>query len=225
MANPLLTKFTPEIDAALTPSLPIFSRMLTNLDDVPSEEAPVMNYVRSRPTSRRLSAAHQSGLVPHAGDISFLDRARVTNWFELHVPNAKADRRIWLGKAPLAHAFTVLIASRQRDAFMADAEFPRAGTAAEQEQYILSQAWDSQMRRVADDTTIADVDLECLNSLERRMFEVSKAAGHAGYWQWGLDVGDHQEGWDPYGNLPAEWHHNDAPLDDDAHAAEQEVCY
>jgi hypothetical protein len=108
---------------------------------------------------------------------------------------------------------------------MADAEFPRAGTTAEQEQYILSQAWDSQMRRVADDTTIADVDLECLNSLERRMFEVSKAAGRAGYWQWGLDVGDHQEGWDLYGNLPAEWHHNDAPLDDDAHAAEQEVCY
>src|SRR3984893_8021691 len=130
MANPLSTKFTPEIDAALTPSLPIFSRMLTNLDDVPSEEAPVMNYVRGRPTSPRLSAAHQLGLVPHAGDISFLDHAQVTNWFELHVPNAKADRRIWLGKALLAHAFTVLIASRQCYVFIADAEFPRAGTAA-----------------------------------------------------------------------------------------------
>ena len=91
MANPLLTKFTPKIDAALTPSLPIFSRMLTNLDDVPSEGALVMNYVCSRPTSQQLSAAHQSGLVPHAGHISFLDRTQVTNWFKLHMSNAKAD--------------------------------------------------------------------------------------------------------------------------------------
>ena len=223
MANPLSTKFTPEIDAALTPSLLIFTRMLEDLDGITGKEAPVMTYMRSPATSRQLNATHQSGLVPYAGDISFLDRARVTNWFELRVPGAKADRRIWLGKAPLAHAFTVLIASRERNNIMADAKFPREGTADEQDHYILAKSWESQVRNVTNDMMIADVDLESLNLLEARMFEVSKAADRAGYWQWGLDAGDHQECWDPYGNLPAEWHHDDAPLDGEAHSNDLEV--
>jgi hypothetical protein len=182
-----------------------------------------MKYLHSPAMARRLSAIHQSGLVPYAGDISVLDRARVSIWFELHVPNAKAKRHIWIGKAPLAHAFTVMIASRHYSDFTASPKFPREGTAEEQERYILAQAWDFQMHAMAIDTTGADVDLESLKSLEVRMFEVSKAAGPAGYWQWGLDAGDHQEAWDPYANLPGEWHYPDAEYDDDKFSAELEV--
>jgi hypothetical protein len=68
-----------------------------------------------------------------------------------------------------------------------------------------------------------DVELEILKLLEEQMFEVSKAAGRAGYWQWGRDAGDHQEDWDPYEHLPADWHHNDAEYDDDNYAADLEV--
>ena len=32
--------------------------------------------------------------IPYAEDIPFLDRAQITNWFELCVPSAKADQRI-----------------------------------------------------------------------------------------------------------------------------------
>jgi hypothetical protein len=42
------------------------------------------------------------------------------------------------------------------------------------------------------------------------MFEVSKQASCAGYYQWGLDVGDHQEKWFPYTNVPDSWDHGNS---------------
>ena len=47
------------------------------------------------------------------------------------------------------------------------------------------------------------------------MFEVSKEAGQAGYYQWGLDAGDHQDGWFPYANHTAEWNHRDGEYEED----------
>ncbi|KAF9522922.1 hypothetical protein CPB83DRAFT_863752 [Crepidotus variabilis] len=41
------------------------------------------------------------------------------------------------------------------------------------------------------------------------MFEQSARAGIAGNHQWGLDAGDHQDGWDPYGGLPDHFNHHD----------------
>ncbi|KAH7879468.1 uncharacterized protein C8R40DRAFT_991141, partial [Lentinula edodes] len=46
------------------------------------------------------------------------------------------------------------------------------------------------------------------------MFERSKAAGKAGYYQWGLDVGCHQDDWNPYEGLEEmdarDWSFDDA---------------
>ncbi|KAJ6613077.1 hypothetical protein B0H10DRAFT_1764831, partial [Mycena sp. CBHHK59/15] len=50
-----------------------------------------------------------------------------------------------------------------------------------------------------------DVDQECLEILEHRMFEISPRAGQAGKTQWGLDAGVHQGQCFPYQNLPSEW--------------------
>jgi hypothetical protein len=50
-----------------------------------------------------------------------------------------------------------------------------------------------------------DVDREALMQLERRMFENTQAAGPAGNHQWGIDVGPHQDRWDPYADTPQEW--------------------
>ena len=41
------------------------------------------------------------------------------------------------------------------------------------------------------------------------MFEQSAAAGEAGWYQWGLDAGDHQENWDPYSKVPGDWNIGD----------------
>ncbi|KAJ7870391.1 hypothetical protein B0H13DRAFT_1550931, partial [Mycena leptocephala] len=54
-----------------------------------------------------------------------------------------------------------------------------------------------------------DIDHECLNIFEERLFEKSFQAGRAGNHQWGLDVGPHQDHWNPYANIPEHWNHDD----------------
>ncbi|KAH9923074.1 uncharacterized protein B0H18DRAFT_849903, partial [Fomitopsis serialis] len=46
------------------------------------------------------------------------------------------------------------------------------------------------------------------------LFEVSARAGPASYEQWGLDAGDHQGKWYPYGNLPSDWTEEDFAVSD-----------
>jgi hypothetical protein len=52
---------------------------------------------------------------------------------------------------------------------------------------------------------MADVDLECLTTLEARMFEDSEEAGPASNQQWGLDAGQHHRRWGVYLNIPNKW--------------------
>ncbi|KAJ7868082.1 hypothetical protein B0H14DRAFT_3586729, partial [Mycena olivaceomarginata] len=54
-----------------------------------------------------------------------------------------------------------------------------------------------------------DVDRECLGYFEERLFEHSHETGQAGNRQWGLDAGPHQGGWNPYGDIPSHWNHDD----------------
>ncbi|KAJ7577596.1 hypothetical protein C8J56DRAFT_798500 [Mycena floridula] len=44
------------------------------------------------------------------------------------------------------------------------------------------------------------------------MFTDSADAWKAGYYQWGLNAGPHQDGWNPYVGLPSHWSHDDACL-------------
>ncbi|KAI0071385.1 hypothetical protein K474DRAFT_1582029, partial [Panus rudis PR-1116 ss-1] len=54
-----------------------------------------------------------------------------------------------------------------------------------------------------------DVDKECIFSLEHKIFQRSEEAGIASLCQWGLDAGPHQDGWNPYAEVPSHWHVND----------------
>ena len=47
-----------------------------------------------------------------------------------------------------------------------------------------------------------DVDRECLEQLEEEMFERTDQTGASGNFQWGLDAGHHQDGWDPSFGVP-----------------------
>jgi len=58
-------------------------------------------------------------------------------------------------------------------------------------------------------------DRETLEQLEEEMFERSSLAGIAGNYQWGLDAGDHQDGWLPYAGTPEHWNHDDRESEDD----------
>jgi hypothetical protein len=49
---------------------------------------------------------------------------------------------------------------------------------------------------------VADVDLECLTTLEARMFGNSEEAGPAGNQQWSLDAGQHHRWWSVSLDIP-----------------------
>ncbi|KAG1886689.1 hypothetical protein F4604DRAFT_1283752 [Suillus subluteus] len=102
---------------------------------------------------------------------------------------------------PLVHAFTLVVAHRKAGYFQKRVE-------AQNEEWnnneLLKMAWADLMISYPADSFVADVDLECLTTLEARMFEDSEA-GLAGNRQWGLDAGQHHRRWDVYLNIPTEW--------------------
>jgi hypothetical protein len=100
----------------------------------------------------------------------------------------------WLGFLPIAHAHTVFIAYRMNK----DPTFKT-----QDELDILRKAWEAQLTSVPTILKEADVDRECLASLEEEMFENTDRTGPSGNWQWGLDAGYHQGDWDPSFGVPA----------------------
>lgn len=175
---------------------------------------PVMQFLRSGlsdlSVTRRPMQFLKAGNIPYTGGLSLDEQAQVSNWLDTHLEAGHKLRDLWMGRAPQAHAYTLIIAARQKAQFLTEVECP--SDVADQEQYMLNRAWNvlqttshSVRSAAAEDV---DVDKECLASLEKQMFEVSNNAGVAGYWQWGLDSGDHQSLWDPYSNLPSYWRHD-----------------
>ncbi|TFK82623.1 hypothetical protein K466DRAFT_499985, partial [Polyporus arcularius HHB13444] len=43
------------------------------------------------------------------------------------------------------------------------------------------------------------------------LFEFSPESGDAGFYQWGLDAGHHQDGWEPFNLLDSRWFTADYP--------------
>ena len=112
---------------------------------------------------------------------------------------------MWLGLLPLAHTFTLFITSQ-----LLEKPPPKTDMTKLSRQEQLKMAWEIQEN--GDEELLwqeVDIERECLARLEEEMFERSQAAGIAGEYQWGLDVGDHQEAWNPYDGLPAHWNHAD----------------
>ena len=145
-----------------------------------------------------------TSIVPFTGSLSITERAQVSNWFEAHIAKDKKVRRHWLGLLPLAHAYTLYIATLIRQKSMAN----RVDIIDDEK--VLQLAWELQTTASPESLwREVDVDKECLDRLEEEMFERSARAGLAGDYQWGLDAGDHQDDWNPYEGTPAEWNHND----------------
>lgn len=204
LADPDACPFNKEIDNALSPFLDQLKALLLNPDNTDKFVVPAKRHLIEN--HKRLTE-----LVPYVGDISIMDRARVTNWFHRLVANSEdVQPHTWIGLLPLAHAFTLLLVSRLRIRITGYPDFPSNGSAQVQENFILDKCWEHQVQGDSNNAWMeVDVDKECLERLEERMFERSARAGPAGHFQWGLDAGVHQENWDPYGDLPDEWNHGD----------------
>ncbi|CAA7263522.1 unnamed protein product [Cyclocybe aegerita] len=158
LADPTSIPFSNEVECALRPAEGVLRDLLLDPQVVDSNQVPA-----KKPLTRTI--------VPEVGSLSLLDRAQVSNWFEINISKDPNLRQEWLAYLPIAHAHTVLIASRLRG-------------------YQVFQEL----------TEVALID---------RAWERSERAGVAGHYQWGLDSGDHQGGWDPYQGLPYHWNRGD----------------
>ena len=70
---------------------------------------------------------------------------------------------------------------------------------------MLQKAWVAQLTGVPSILGEVDVDKDCLERLEEEMFERTDRTGLSGNWQWGLDAGHHQDGWDPSFGVLNSW--------------------
>ena len=201
LANPMAHPYTAEVNAALEPHIGTLSKLLQCNTDAPmdrlglsSQDIPVLRYLQKTKGSR--FSAERAGIVPLVGDLDLTSRAQIHNWIYTKIPGASQIFHEWVGRCAVAHAITLLLVYRLR-----------SDQDGEDEQDLLERAWTVQVHAedIGDRVVAHDVDLECLRALEQRMFECSGNAQEAGFQQWGLDAGDHQNSWDPYKNVPGDW--------------------
>ncbi|KAJ6601491.1 hypothetical protein B0H10DRAFT_1824052 [Mycena sp. CBHHK59/15] len=214
--NFLDSPYTTELDDILRPHMHVLSDLLSDFESPGKhDDIPAAIFARkARSSPQRASEALRNGGIPFTGGLDLVDCARVSNWFYSVIPGAKSHVVLWLGRVPLAHAYTLVIAARNRKEIIRRLKDGRmkegkSGQARHIEADILEAAWEYQMTRPLSVLRAVDVDRECLGAFEERLFEDSAAAGRAGNRQWGLDAGEHQDDWNPYCDLPAHWNHGD----------------
>jgi len=169
---------------ALVPSIKILQALLTNPKKV--DNIPAKTWLESQ--GKNITTT----IVPFTGNMSVIERAQLGSWFEDHVAlKDKNLRRYWLSPLPFAHTCTLwLVALLHQN----KGELQKFDICDDNQ--VIQAAWRLQTTHSPKDHV--DVDKECLERLEEEMFERSALAGKAGNFQWGLDAGEHQEGWNPY---------------------------
>ncbi|KAJ7608528.1 hypothetical protein DFH06DRAFT_1309175 [Mycena polygramma] len=203
----LRAPYTEEIETALRPHIDILQQLHDDPDgQYPLIPASVFSSQQRFAKSSKGSEMMRHGDIPHTGDLRSTDCAGVANWVHHCVRGAKNSTSSWMGRVPLAHAYTLLIAHRHHTEILAEIDAKPKYASMDRQVAILELAWTRQKRPMH---RYPDVDHECLNIFEERLFEYSFATGRAGNHQWGLDIGPHQEGWNPYANIPAHWNHDD----------------
>lgn len=203
LSNPKAVQYNEEINSILEPHAEILRSLFVDPANVNEHDVPAKEYLIQ-------TRASLDSVIIDAGDLTFAERGRISNWFETHIALDQVNARpLWVSKLPLAHAYTLVLATRMRPQIVQETEYPHESSALEQERHILTRAWAHQSHVSVSLWAETDVDKECIERLEERMFERSKAAGTAGNWQWGMDAGTHQGGWNAYQGTPDQWNYND----------------
>ncbi|KAF8903683.1 hypothetical protein CPB84DRAFT_1746080 [Gymnopilus junonius] len=192
LADPSRVPYSADVDTALSPFKDTLKLLLEQrVDELGDKVIPAKNWLE-----RNVKSPLFSTLMPYVGSLSIIERAQISNWFDIHIgKRSKKARLAWLGYLPLAHAHTLYISQRLQ----------RSPETALSHTSLLHHAWDILYTGISERIIDVDVAKECLYILEEEMFEVSTRAGKAGFFQWGLDAGHHQDGWDVYANLPPQF--------------------
>ncbi|KAG2110441.1 hypothetical protein BD769DRAFT_79396 [Suillus cothurnatus] len=174
-----------ELDDILQPHIASLKRLLDSpeLNQSGAEAYPVIDYILQ--SKKKLDGVGAYS-IPFCGDISSHEYAKIARWSSENIPGA----------------FTLVVAHRKAGNF-------KKRVQARNEEWnnseLLKMAWADLMISYPADSFMGDVDLECLTTLEARMFEDSEEAGPAGNQQWGLDAGQHHRRWGVHLNIPNEW--------------------
>ncbi|EDR06399.1 uncharacterized protein LACBIDRAFT_328726 [Laccaria bicolor S238N-H82] len=198
LTDPSEIPYSEEINKILSPFKKLLKKLFTcyGPDDVKSE------IILARDWLENGKKPLQTSLVLYCGALSIVQRAQIANWFLCHISK---NAETWLGRLPLAHAFTLYSAEHIKNE-------PKFKVLTQPE--IINEAWRIQFTSIPSVLFDIDVEHEALENLETEMFEVSRAAGIDGrLYQWGLDTGHHQD-WDPYARME-DLNHQDCPGDDD----------
>lgn len=206
LSDPSSFPYTPEMHEALAPSIRVLQTILSSPENVEDIQIPVKTWLESQGKNVRTT------IVPFTGNLSVVERAQLSNWFEVHVAKDKGRRQFWLNLLPFAHTCTLWLVSLLQKNKGQLQKFDM-----NDEDRILQAAWQLQTTHTPEMVwkDRVDVDRETLEQLEEEMFERSSLAGIAGNYQWGLDAGDHQDGWLPYAGTPEHWNHDDRESEDD----------
>jgi hypothetical protein len=211
LSDPSTIPYTPDIHTALAPSIQVLQKILLNPEDQDAEGIPAKKWLEGQ--GKNVG----TGIVPFTGNLSVIERAKLGNWFEIHIATGDQSlRRHWLGLLPFAHTCTLWLVSLIHKH---KGDLQKFDTNDDKE--VLQAAWKEQTTISSEKIWMdgVDVDKESLERLEEEMFERSVLAGIAGNYQWGLDAGDHQGNWNPYGGSE-HLHIDDRESDEDEH----EVC-
>lgn len=224
------------MDCILSPHIDLLTALL---DWTPKHTAlkadpvPVLAFAREAMLHSRLPAERQ-GMVSYAGNLTIIERAQIINWFATHIPRAEARKPEWITGVPIAHAYTLILASRlyeeeleassDNEGLIDDNGHPFVFTPNSD---LLQRAWQLQVSKTNSRSYgIVDVDRECIAAFEERLFECSERAGLASFYQWGLDVGDHQSRWNPFNEVPYDWDYHDYEweYEDECEVNTQLIC-
>ncbi|KZV89850.1 hypothetical protein EXIGLDRAFT_136981 [Exidia glandulosa HHB12029] len=182
--------YTPEVDALLQPHKETLKQLALL--------HPAKRLLDYLPTLSKIPVlGHQvdTRQLPKAigwGNLPPLTTAHICYWVSIHI-----DRNVNVaGMRMLFHAANIALAAHNN--------------------ISLADAWQRFQIEFDGLSPRSSIDTFALNILEQRMFDQSASLGPAALSQWGLDVGDHQQRWNPYEEGPTHDEHTAAGWDGDS---------
>ncbi|KAK0492406.1 hypothetical protein EDD18DRAFT_1013954, partial [Armillaria luteobubalina] len=197
LVNPHSLAFNSEVEQALFPHRRLLAQLIDHPNNVDDTTIPAIVW---------LSSLKNKPLIIHwTGSLTLNDLARINNYFFRRVLKICKDSPLdWITGLAMSHAQTLVVAYRHRELFLQDKECPPASEIETVNRFVIERAWERLVNYTGRTTDgkvkhdAVDVDMEALILLEKRMFDTSEDAGIAGNYQWGLDIGMHQDGWFPW---------------------------